>query len=271
VSDLPDVRLIESTTKVATNLTTYVGRIGQHNAVTVVHDEGEVKLGTTGFNYAGAVRYRPDEVILEVGSGESTFHLAEVGSPVVTIDVNAVTANWVSTLDNVEVRHGRAEDVLRDWNRPIGFAWLDGHDWPYTGNLPGYYHDQRVHYESTGLPYSQDASRRSHLAVARLIVDHARVIAFDDTWRTHAYRATDDGCGEPVPPATTPAPALAMNEPINRSTCGLTADHPHHDDPDRGWNGKGGTAIPYLLERGFEVVEYGLGLVVLRRTEDGAT
>lgn len=228
-------------------------------------------MGTTGFTLADVVTYRPDEVILEVGSGDSTRFLAGLGPPVVTIDVERESYERAMMIPNVEAHLGYAEDVLRSWSRPIGFAWLDGYDWPYTGNPPDYYVHQGYLYARRGYTLSQRESRRSHLNVSGLIADHARVIAFDDTWRTHVYLATNDGCGESVPPATTSAPALAMNEPIYRSTCGLEKDHPHHDDPDRGWNGKGGTAIPYLLERGFEVVEYGLGLVVLRRIEDGAT
>lgn len=225
-------------------------------------------MGTVGYRYADTVTYRHDEVILEVGSGHSTGFLARLGPPVVTVDVDPVRYSRSVITPNVEAHHGRAEDVLRDWNRPIGFAWLDGYDWPYTGNPPDYYADQRAGYERRGWTLSQDESRRSHLNIVGLIVDHARVIAFDDTWRTHAFRSTDDACTQTVPPATTPAPALAMDQPIYRPTCGLDADHPHHDDPGRGWNGKGGTAIPYLLEHGFDVVEYGLGLVVLRRGED---
>jgi hypothetical protein len=230
-------------------------------------------LGTVGYRYADEVTYQPDEIILEVGSGSSTRFLAGLGPPVVTVDVDLQAFSQVVALPNVEAHHGRAENVLRGWNRPIGFAWLDGWDWPYAGNPPGYYADQQAAYESREQEYSQEISLRSHLAVVQLIADHARVVAFDDTWRTHAYVPVDryharDACAELVPPATTPAPRLAMDQPTYRPFCGLEADHPHHDDPDRGWNGKGGTAVPYLLERGFDVVDYGLGLVVLERSGD---
>jgi hypothetical protein len=225
-------------------------------------------VGTTGYRLAEVVDYRPDDVIIEVGSGESTRYLATLGPPVVTIDADPARHADAAALPNVEAHLGRAEDVLRGWNRPVGFAWLDGHDWPYVGNPAAYYADQRARYRAAGQPYSRDASRRSHLAIATLLAAHTHVVAFDDTWRTHPFRPTaDDGdaCAESVPPATTPAPALAMNEAIDRSTCGLTANHPHHDRPEYGWNGKGGTAVPYLVGRGFTVVEYGLGTVVLRR------
>lgn len=226
-------------------------------------------MGTTGYDRAGHVAYRTDEVILEVGSGASTRYLATVGPTVFTVDVDPTAHDALSDLPNVETLCGRAEAVLRGWRRPIGFAWLDGHDWPYVGNPPTYYVDQQDRYVRAGRPYSRDASRRSHLEIVRLIADHARVVAFDDTWRTHAFRSPGDACVETVPPATVPAPPLAMDRPIYRSTCGLELGHPHHGHPRRGWDGKGGTAIPYLLGRGFEVAEYGLGLAVLRRVDGG--
>lgn len=226
-------------------------------------------MGTTGYRYADEVTYRPGEVILEVGSGDSTRFLAGLGPPVVTIDVDLGAFSKVAAIPNVEAHHGLAERVLLNWDRPIGFAWLDGYDWPYTGNPPSYYDEQHYLYARRGYALSQHESRRSHLNVVGLIADHVRVIAFDDTWRTHAFVPTDNWCAERVPPATTPAPALAMDQSLDRLVCGLEVSHPHHDDPERGWNGKGGDAIPYLLERGFTVVEYGLGLVILRRTDDG--
>lgn len=225
-------------------------------------------MGTTGYRYAGSIDYQPGEVILEVGSGDSTDYLAAIGPRVVTIDVDLERHTRAAATSNVDAHLGRAESVLQYWNRPIGFAWLDGYDWPYTGNPPNYYADQRRDYQRRGWSLTQRESRWSHFVVARLIADHARVIAFDDTWRTHTFVGVAGRCATSVPPATAPAPALAMDQPFDRSTCELAVDHPHHDDPARGWNGKGGTAIPYLLDRGFDVVEYGLGLVVLRRTSD---
>lgn len=229
-------------------------------------------MGTRGYEHARTIDYRHGEVVLEVGSGESTRVLAAIGPPVVTVDASPRAVEAARAIDNVEAHLGRAEEVLHRWSRSIGFAWLDGYDWPYTGNPPEYYADQRYEYERRGWTLSQYASRRSHLDVVVLVADHARVIAFDDTWRTHEFVPLDsyhtyDVCAQTVPPATTPAPALAMDQALHRSTCGLTADHPHHVDPDRGWEGKGGTAVPYLLDRGFEVAYYGLGTVVVRRGE----
>jgi hypothetical protein len=226
-------------------------------------------VGTLGYRRASDVTYREGEVILEVGSGESTRYLADVGPIVVTIDADPRAYDRVRDVANVEAYCDRAEDFLRGWRRSIGFAWLDGYDWPYRGNPPSYYDEQRAWYRRSGYEYSREESRRIHLVIAHLVEPYARVVAFDDTWRTHAHLSDSDGrCVQRVPPATAPAPMLAMNEPIDRSVCGLDADHPHHDDPDRGWNGKGGTAISYLLDRGFEVRDHGLCLVVLSRNED---
>jgi hypothetical protein len=226
-------------------------------------------MGSTGYRYAGDVSYRSGDVILEIGSGESTPYLASLGPLVVAIDADRGTYRGLVKMTNVEAHHGLGEDVLKHWDRSIGFAWLDGHDWPYSGAPEGFYDRQRAGYESRGQAYSQEASQQSHLTLATLIVNYARVIGFDDTWRTHVYRPGDDQCVETVPPATMPAPVEALNEPmkIDEPICGLSVNHPHHDYPERGWNGKGGTAIPYLLERGFAVVKYELNLVILERVD----
>lgn len=225
-------------------------------------------MGTTGYQRAANYSYREDEIILEVGVGESTRYLAEIGPPVVTIDVDPNACDSVEGIWNVEVYCGRAEDVLRDWPYSIGFAWLDGYDWPYSGATPGYFADQQAAYESNGFEYSCEASRDSHLTIARLIADKTRVVAFDDTWRTHAYVDVGAQCGVSVPPATEPAFEPALNQPTGATYCGLYPVHPHHNEPGRGWDGKGGTAIPYLLTRGFEVTYYGLALAVLERKEN---
>lgn len=224
-------------------------------------------MGTTGYRRAADLTYTDDEVILEIGTGESTEFLAGIGPRVVTIDIDPPGEQ----IPGVVYYTGDARVALIGWDRPIGFAWLDGWDFPYEGNPDWYYAIQRGRYAARGQEFTRDASRRSHLAVAQQIAGYARVVAFDDTWRTHAYSpAGTDRCQVLVPPATTPAPALAMDTPfpIHLPWCGLDKDHPHHNDPDRGWDGKGGEAIPWLLENGYQVLEYGLGLVVLER-EDG--
>lgn len=229
-------------------------------------------MGTQGYRYAAEISYQPNEVILEVGSqhgddGESTRFLSSVGPSVVTIDIDPFVHDTVAIIPNVRAHLGRAEDLLQNWRQPIGFAWLDGHDWPYDGNPFDYYKDQRSLYRARGQEYSRGASRCSHLDIAELILNHARVIAFDDTWKTHAWQDPDSAgaCGLSVPPATPPAPMLAMNEGTGLSVCGLLRNHPHHDDPERGWNGKGGEAIPFLLDHGFRIIHHGLCLVILEK------
>lgn len=218
-------------------------------------------MGTAGYMHAQGIQYRTGEVILEVGSGESTHWLAQVGPKVFSLDIVAPT----QPLPAVLYWMGPAESALVGWTAPIGFAWLDGWDFPYTGVD---YPEQAAAYAARGQEFSQEASMRSHLAIAQRITGPARVIAFDDTWRTHEYRPhrlDGGGCQAAVPPATAPAPALAMDAPNGGDVCWLESDHPHHTDPDRGWAGKGGTAIPWLLDHGYTCIEYGLGLVVLEK------
>lgn len=221
-------------------------------------------MGTDGYKRGADVEYRPGEVILEIGSGESTFFLAGLGPQVHTIDP-ASPLNPVGQASTVLQYNGYAESVLSTWQFPIGFAWLDGWDFPYDGVD---YTDQRAQYEGRGQTYSQEASRQSHFTICQRIARHARVIAFDDTWRTHEFHTWTGRCSAHVPPATMPAPALAMDSSLDRDTCELPPEHPHHNSPERGWDGKGGEGIPYLLENGFRVLEYGLGLVVLERGND---
>lgn len=218
-------------------------------------------MGTAGYMHAQGIQYRTGEVILEVGSGESTHWLAQVGPKVFSLDIVAP----IQPLPAVLYWMGPAESALVGWTAPIGFAWLDGWDFPYTGVD---YPEQAAAYAARGQEFSQEASMRSHLAIAQRITGLARVIAFDDTWRTHEFEPEMpfEWCNQTVPPATAPAPALAMDQPeAPRTFCGLDWDHPHHVDPDRGWAGKGGTAIPWLLDHGYTCIEYGLGLVVLEK------
>jgi hypothetical protein len=205
-------------------------------------------VGTTGFHHARDVACRPPWIILEVGyardraPGEetSTAFLARLGPPVHVIDVDPEAVAHASSLDNVTAHLGRAEDVLRRWNSddvlpPVGFAWLDGHDWPYAhaeAADPDVYVAQKAAYLARGQAYSRAASAASHLAVAVLLEPHlapGSLVALDDTW--------------------------ALPSPLD-------------DAPGPGWSGKGGTAVPHLLERGFTLLVAGdihHGYVLLRR------
>lgn len=186
-------------------------------------------MGSRGFELAAGLVYEPGEVILEVGADRdegSTPFLASIGPLVVTVDVDPeACARAGQVAGSVQVMQGLAEQELVDWAWPIRFAWLDGHDWPYTGPLypPGCWDAQEAQYRARGQDYSQAASQASHLRIAQLIADWVApggLVAFDDTWET-----------------------------------------------DTEWNGKGGTAVPYLLGRGgFELLPTTRGeLVSIRR------
>lgn len=202
-------------------------------------NDGEEDVGTTGFKRAAELRYESSSIILEVGverdsDGEgSTTFLSRVGPPVHVIDVERAQYERARRLPNVVAYLGLAEEMLRYWSLPIGFAWLDGHDWPYEHAPVGMWDAQEREYVARGQAYSREASRASHLAIAQLVEPHVvrgGVVAFDDTWKLPSVL-------DPTPPP--------------------------------GWNGKGGAAIPYLLDRDFTVEESGdiyHGLVVLRKT-----
>jgi hypothetical protein len=148
-------------------------------------------VGSSGFRVAATLNYRPGEVICEVGSEReegSTSFLACV-APVVSIDVDPAASARAGLIANVAAICGRAEDVARDWGdrvgRPVRFAWLDGHDWPYDHHRDEDYEWQRAEYEARGQEWTQAASRASHLEIAdglRPWFAPGAIAAFDDTW-----------------------------------------------------------------------------------------
>jgi hypothetical protein len=176
-------------------------------------------VGSRAYTLAGTLHYGPGELILEVGTdrGEgSTGYLASLGVPLITIDIDADRLHDLGEQANVRKVHGRAEELLADWDwdaveAPIRFAWLDGHDWPYDGQDGNEAEFYRRQYEARGQLYNRPASRDSHLAIAQAIADYVPtggVIAIDDTWRRH----------------------------------------------NGSFDGKGGSAVPWLLaERGFSL------------------
>lgn len=195
-------------------------------------------MGTYAYQLARTVKYPSDAVILEVGVERdtdgpgSTSFLAGVGPTVHVIDVDQSQIERARGIPNVTAHLGLAEDVLRTWSTPIGFAWLDGHDWPYEHAPAGMWDAQEREYHARDQAYSREASRASHLTVAELIAPHVvsgGLVVFDDTWA--------------LPSVLDPTPGP-------------------------GWNGKGGAAVPYLLENGFKVLAYGeihYGHVLMRK------
>lgn len=195
-------------------------------------------MGTYAYQLARTVKYPEGAVILEVGverdsegTGSTTF-LADVGPLVYVIDADPEQFKRACMIPNVVPFLGLAEDVLRTWSAPIGFAWLDGHDWPYEHAPAGMWDAQEREYHERHQAYSREASRASHLTVAQLIASHVvpgGLVVLDDTWA--------------LPSVLDPTPGP-------------------------GWNGKGGAAVPYLLDNGFEVLTYGdirYGHVVTRK------
>lgn len=202
-------------------------------------------MGTQAYQLAGTRSYRLEEIILEVGVerdvtdgvvGSTTF-LSRVGPTVHTVDVDPGQVARAREIPNVVPYLGLAEEVLADavdWLPPIGFAWLDGHDWPYAHAPAGMWDDQKREYLARSQNYSRTASRESHLKIVELIAElvvPSGMIVLDDTW--------------------------ALPSVLDPTT-----------GPDA-WNGKGGAAVPYLLENGFIVRDYGdihFGHVVLVKT-----
>lgn len=206
----------------------------------VSHPCYRVRVGTTGYTLARDLTYPDHAVLLEVGIerdtanhvGGSTTFLSRVGPPLHVIDVDPRQVDWAGELGNVTAHLGLAEDVLRSWTLPLGCCWLDGHDWPYEHAPPGTWDAQEREYRARGQDYSRAASRASHLRVAELVEPHVvagGLVIFDDTWA--------------LPSVLDPTPGP-------------------------GWSGKGGAAVPYLLDRGFTVIASGdiyHGYVALRR------
>jgi len=178
-------------------------------------------MGGSAYTYAASLSYTPEECIVEVGSerGEgSTAYLAflasECGVPFFSIDVDPDAAERARSIGGVQVLLGYAEDHLANWDGPpVRFAWIDGHDWPYSWCArETWFKDQQARYAARGDTVTEEASMASHLVIARLIDPLTRsgtVVMFDDTWRDRNRRR---GEGR--------------------------------------WRGKGGTAVPYLIKTG---------------------
>jgi hypothetical protein len=182
-------------------------------------------VGSRAFQLVNTHIPHPGECLLEVGfdrGEESTGHIAwwaathRVPFYCIEADVEALTERNMPAGTSVIL--GRAEDVLAEWARePIGFAWVDGADWPYSWFIDGSNEDYlrrmevlRSVYHRWGATPTKEQSLRSHLRIARELNRLAALgadVVFDDTW-------------------------LSPN----------------------GYTGKGGYAVPYLLRRGWVLV-----------------
>lgn len=72
-------------------------------------------MGSDGYRLAADIGHLPETVLLEVGSGDSTAFLASVG-PTVTVDV--VMHAQIATIRRVRLLWGRAEELLTRWHDP---------------------------------------------------------------------------------------------------------------------------------------------------------
>jgi hypothetical protein len=194
-------------------------------------------MGSRAYTLAAELDYEPGDVILEVGAerGEgSTEFLAGLGVTLVTIDVDPQRLSALPHRANVLKIRGQAEFELRDWKamvgEPIRFAWLDGHDWPYDG-IPM---DEATAYErlyrSRGQVFSRAASALSHLRIVQAIAEF-------------------------VPAGG----RIAIDDTWYRWPEGADIQC---------W-GKGGTAVPWLLDHGFDgplvLTEHPDCVVVIKR------
>lgn len=219
------------------------------------------------------MRHGPDldpqrDVIIEIGTergeGSTQFFadLAEYAQMLfVTVDVNP---DQLRDAVNIESHPhacavlARGEDFLERFDdmvdgvdgakANIKIAYLDNFDWWWSDVTPWEEHHvdfAAKFYEPFGLELNNDNSQATHLKQAQLVHEHndpGSIIIFDDTWQ-HS-----------------PEGDSRMEGAYMKATFGGT------------WDGKGGTAVPWLLEHGYEVLEHQVGeqvyggFAVLRRT-----
>jgi len=138
--------------------------------------------------------FQENEIILEVGATSrqdgSTLFLAAHGPEFHTIDIDPDVIGELSVYTNITAWLGDAVYVLKTWKHThfiprIGFAWLDGWDWPYEvlegPTLDAY----RQVYGKRGQELTEKESARSHLESAKLIfplMASDGLIVIDDTW-----------------------------------------------------------------------------------------
>lgn len=185
------------------------------------------------------VELQDGEVIFEVGSSReegSTGYLAKFAR-VISVDIDPNATARVRDIPNVSAINDLAENVIARWTgTPIRFAWLDGHDWPYSHHPDSDWEGQRRDYTARGQAYSQQASQMSHLEITMHLagyVPKGGIIAYDDTWH------------------------------------GITAIEEPRDEE---WSGKGGTAVPWLIKQDGWILEQAGdiydGLVIMRKVSE---
>jgi hypothetical protein len=165
-------------------------------------------VGSDGYRLAAEVGYLPGTVLLEVGSGESTRFLTKVG-PTVTIDV--VLRPLLAVLPRCRYVRGRAEEILTLWHQPE----IGGGDRICFAWLDG--HDWPYDDLPSGLYMSQlDEYEEMGLEYSQ-----------DASRRSH------------LTIAQLVAPWVALGGVVAFDDTWRTAD---------GFEGKGGSAVPWLLD-----------------------
>ena len=169
------------------------------------------------------------------GEGSSVFFagfvLNKPNTTFYTIDIEESTQGGLDRFqrmmpDRYHVLTGDAVDMLDQVKEPIAFAYLDNFDYIPPGYEDADWMVQMIeNYRQRGVELTNANSAAAHLAQTQKVVDKAAdrcVILFDDTW--------DIATGRTFAGAVNP---------------GTDVD---------GWYGKGATAVPWLLERGWRVL-----------------
>jgi len=147
------------------------------------------------------------------------------------IDLDCNLINQLKFFDkpdnNIHIWCGDGLELLDKIDKPISLAYLDNFDYiPPDSKHQQWIFDQKKRYvENFGVELTNENSAEVHLKQTMKVVDkmaERSIILFDDTWE--------------VETGTTFRKELVADEPHN------------------GWYGKGATAVPWLLERGWRLL-----------------
>jgi len=183
--------------------------------------------------------------ILEIGSDRnagSTYHIAKLaqshGLNFITVDIDdQATARAENIIEKINKEFKAVNDFgesfLNKFPFPINMIYLDAFD------IPGEWHTIEVieSYRDRNIILTLENCQKMHYECAVSIVDKMPVggfVCFDDV-----------------------NPIDNLNNLIFEK---VPSDY-------KKWSGKGGTAIPYLLENGFEIIDNIRACALLRRTK----
>lgn len=172
-----------------------------------------------------------------LGSGEqsSTFFAGFIQSRLktkfYTFDINEGSQFGLNRFtelmpDRYHVINGSFSEHVNLIKEPIAFAYIDSFDYiPPDSREMDWMIQMIEQYKSAGLELTNENSAKVHLEQTKLVAEKAAskcVILFDDTWEISTGQ-TFAGC-----------------------------DYYDAIHPD--WYGKGATAVPWLLERGWKLI-----------------